>query len=72
MAAKSENTVHGDWGLYLELSHLLELEPELGHIPPHVQQAHMDGRGAGRQGLPGWPRGLQSTKGLPTGHLGSS
>lgn len=29
--------------LYLELSHLLQLEPELGHIPPHVEQAQVDG-----------------------------
>lgn len=56
--------------MYLELSHLLQLEPELGHIPPHVEQAHVDGRGAGREGLAGWP--LQGAESLPTRNKGSS
>lgn len=40
---------------YLELSHLLELEPEFGHTPPHVEQARVHSRGAGGQGLAGRP-----------------
>lgn len=58
--------------LYLELSHLLQLEPELGHIPPHVEQALVEGRGAGGQGLAGWPQGLQGAESLPARNVGSS
>lgn len=28
---------------YLELPHLLELESEFNHVPPHVKQTHVDG-----------------------------
>lgn len=51
----SEETVHGERGLYLELSHLPQLQPELGHAPPHVEQARVDCRGAGRRQLAGRP-----------------
>lgn len=58
--------------LYLELSHLLQLEPELGHIPLHVEQAQVQGRGASGQRLAGWPQGLQGTECLPARNMGSS
>lgn len=42
-ATKTEDMVPKERNLYLELSHLLELQPEFGHTAPHVQQAHVDG-----------------------------
>ncbi|KAL0627497.1 UPF0764 protein C16orf89, partial [Plecturocebus cupreus] len=57
---------------YLELSHLLELEPEFRHAPSHLKQAQVDGRGARRWRLAGRHRGLQSNERLPTRHMGSS
>ena len=66
----SEETVHGERGLYLELSHLPQLQPELGHAPPHVEQARVDRGGAGRRQLAG-RRGLHGAESLPTGNLGS-
>lgn len=59
-------------GLYLELPHLLQLEPEFGHTPPHVEQAHVDGRGAGDQGLAGRPRRLQGAESLSARNMGTS
>lgn len=56
--------------LYLQLPHLLQLEPEFSHVALHVQQAHMDGRGAGRQELAGGRRGFWGTQGLPTRNVG--
>ena len=52
---RTEDVVHKELIQYLKLSYLLELELEFGHTPPHVKQAHVHGRGAGRQGLAGWP-----------------
>lgn len=71
-ATKTQAIVHKAQGLYLELSHLLQLEPEFGHTAPHVEQAHVDGRGPRRQGLAGGPHGLQGTESLPARNVGHS
>lgn len=57
---------------YLELPHLLELQPEFCHVPPHVKQARVDGRGSGRQGLAGRQRRLHSAQTLPCRNMGCS
>lgn len=68
----SEDTAHGERRPYLELSHLPQLEPELGHAPPHVEQTRVDGGGTGGRRLAGQPRGIHGPESLPTGNLGRS
>lgn len=67
-----QKTDYKERDLYLELSHLLQLELEFCHTPPHVKQAQVDSRGAGGQGLAERPCGLQGAKSLPTRDMGSS